>query len=78
MTTLATGPRTIRTMCPMNCHPTLCGMLVTVEGGRLLDVRGDPDNPDSRGQVDDYAVLKFSATREVNKRVTVPARGRDD
>ena len=41
--------RTIRTMCPMNCHPTLCGMLVDVEEGRLVDVRGDPDNPDSRG-----------------------------
>ena len=26
---------TARTMCPMNCHPTFCGMLATVEGGRL-------------------------------------------
>jgi anaerobic selenocysteine-containing dehydrogenase len=33
----------------MNCHPTLCGMLVDVEGGRVVGVRGDPDNPDSRG-----------------------------
>jgi anaerobic selenocysteine-containing dehydrogenase len=42
--------RTIRTMCPMNCHPTFCGMLVEVSGeGRLLRVRGDQDNPDSRG-----------------------------
>ena len=23
----------IRTMCPMNCHPTLCGMLAEVRGG---------------------------------------------
>jgi anaerobic selenocysteine-containing dehydrogenase len=36
-------------MCPMNCHPTLCGMLVDVEDGRVAGVRGDPDNPDSRG-----------------------------
>lgn len=36
-------------MCPMNCHPTLCGMLADVEDGRLVGVRGDPDNPDSRG-----------------------------
>ena len=42
---MATGRRTVRTMCPMNCHPTLCGMLVTVEDGRLLEVAGDPDNP---------------------------------
>ena len=41
--------RTYRTMCPMNCHPTLCGMLVDVEDGRLKGLRGDPDNPDSRG-----------------------------
>src|SRR5678809_1412403 len=41
--------RTIRTMCPMNCHPTLCGMLVDVEDGRLVGVRGDHDNPDSQG-----------------------------
>src|SRR3989449_444671 len=41
--------RVIRTMCPMNCHPTLCGMLVEVEDGRVTRVTGDPDNPDSRG-----------------------------
>jgi len=41
--------RTIRTMCPMNCHPTLCGMLVHVDDGRVTRVSGDPDNPDSRG-----------------------------
>src|SRR6058998_1506087 len=42
--------RTVRTMCPMNCHPTFCGMLVDVaDDGRVLAVNGDPDNPDSRG-----------------------------
>src|SRR2546422_389754 len=41
--------RVIRTMCPMNCHPTVCGMLVEVEDGRVTRVTGDPDNPDSRG-----------------------------
>ncbi|MFJ4037754.1 HU family DNA-binding protein [Microbacterium sp. NPDC090007] len=33
----------------------------------VLNIR---DDPNARGHVDDYAVLKFSATREVNKRVT--------
>ena len=34
----------------MNCHPTFCGMLVDVsDEGRVLSVKGDPDNPDSRG-----------------------------
>jgi anaerobic selenocysteine-containing dehydrogenase len=81
MTTLATGPRTIRTMCPMNCHPTLCGMLVTVEGGRLLDVRGDPDNPDSRG----FLCVRGRASREIvdnPRRLVQPLvrarRGADD
>jgi len=33
----------------MNCHPTLCGMLVEVDDGQVTRVTGDPDNPDSRG-----------------------------
>ncbi|PWJ16528.1 molybdopterin-containing oxidoreductase family protein [Jannaschia seohaensis] len=37
-----------RTMCPMNCHPTACGMEVTVEGDRVTIV-GDESNPDSQG-----------------------------
>jgi anaerobic selenocysteine-containing dehydrogenase len=44
-----TAPRVVRTMCPMNCHPTFCGMLVEVEGGKLKTVSGDKDNPDSQG-----------------------------
>jgi anaerobic selenocysteine-containing dehydrogenase len=50
-----------RTMCPMNCHPTLCGMLVEVDDGRLLGVRGDPDNPDSRG----FLCIRGQASREI-------------
>lgn len=52
---------THRTMCPMNCHPTLCGMLVDVEDGRVTGVRGDPDNPDSRG----FLCLRGQATPEI-------------
>ena len=52
---------TIRTMCPMNCFPTLCGMLVEVEDGRLVGVRGDPDNPDSRG----FLCIRGQASREI-------------
>ena len=57
----ASGRRIVRTMCPMNCHPTLCGMLVTVEDGRLLEVAGDPDNPDSRG----FLCVRGHASREI-------------
>ncbi len=53
--------RVIRTMCPMNCHPTLCGMLVEVEDGQVVRVSGDPDNPDSRG----FLCIRGQAAREI-------------
>lgn len=40
---------TITTMCPMNCHPTYCGMRVTITNGQFQSLTGDPDNPDSQG-----------------------------
>ena len=57
--TRATG--VFRTMCPMNCHPTLCGMLATVDDGKLVGVKGDPDNPDSRG----FLCVRGQASREI-------------
>src|SRR4026209_1125219 len=63
--------RTIRTMCPMNCHPTLCGMLVDVENGRLVGVRGDKENPDSQG----FLCVRGQASREIidnPKRILYP------
>jgi len=53
--------RTIRTMCPMNCHPTLCGMLVDIDKGRLVDVRGDKENPDSQG----FLCVRGHAAQEI-------------
>jgi anaerobic selenocysteine-containing dehydrogenase len=53
--------RRVRTMCPMNCHPTLCGMVVDVEDGRLVGVAGDPENPDSHG----FLCVRGQASREV-------------
>lgn len=53
--------RTIPTMCPMNCHPTLCGMLVDIEDGRLAGVRGDRDNPDSQG----FLCVRGQAARQI-------------
>jgi anaerobic selenocysteine-containing dehydrogenase len=45
----------------MNCHPTLCGMLVEVEDGRVLRVMGDKDNPDSQG----FLCIRGQASREI-------------
>jgi len=51
----------LRTMCPMNCHPTQCGMLVEVEDERVVSIKGDPENPDSRG----FLCVRGRATREI-------------
>jgi anaerobic selenocysteine-containing dehydrogenase len=51
----------IRTMCPMSCHPTLCGMLAEVRNGRLVGVSGDEANPDSEG----FLCVRGKASREV-------------
>jgi len=45
----------------MNCHPTLCGMRVEVEDGRLLGVSGDEENPDSQG----FLCIRGQAAREI-------------
>ncbi len=54
-------PRVIRTMCPMSCHPTLCGMLAEVQDGKLLRVMGDKENPDSQG----FLCVRGRASHEV-------------
>ncbi len=48
-------------MCPMNCAPTLCGMNVTVEDGRLTQVKGDKGNPDSKG----FLCVRGQAAHEI-------------
>ena len=45
----ATSRHSVRTMCPMNCNPTYCGMVVDVEDDRVVAIRGDKENPDSQG-----------------------------
>jgi anaerobic selenocysteine-containing dehydrogenase len=45
----------------MNCHPTYCGMEVDVEDDKVVAVRGDPDNPDSRG----FLCLRGHAAQEI-------------
>jgi anaerobic selenocysteine-containing dehydrogenase len=39
---------TVRAACPHDC-PDTCGMLVDVDDGKAVAVRGDPDNPVTRG-----------------------------
>src|SRR5580704_8585070 len=41
-------PITVRGVCPHDC-PDTCGMLTDVQDGKAVAVRGDPDNPVTRG-----------------------------
>ncbi|MEM8751891.1 MAG: molybdopterin-dependent oxidoreductase, partial [Pseudomonadota bacterium] len=61
------APRTIRTMCPMNCHPTLCGMEVEIDAEGGVSIRGDETNPDSQG----FLCMRGGAAHEI---VGNPAR----
>ena len=40
--------RVVRAACPHDC-PDTCAMLVTVENGRAIDIRGAPDHPPTDG-----------------------------
>lgn len=65
--------RQVKTMCPMNCHPTQCGMNVQVAGNRLLGVAGDPHHPESKG----FLCVRGRATREIfdnSQRLLTPLR----
>src|SRR5690242_17987818 len=67
------GKRQITTMCPMNCLPTQCGMTVEVEGNKLVSLKGDPHNPDSRG----FLCIRGRASQEIfenPKRLLHPQR----
>lgn len=55
------GKRQITTMCPMNCMPTQCGMTVEVEENRLISLKGDAQNPDSKG----FLCMRGHATQEI-------------
>jgi anaerobic selenocysteine-containing dehydrogenase len=44
----AAARRVVRAACPHDC-PDTCAMLVTVENGRAIDIRGAPDHPPTAG-----------------------------
>ena len=67
------GKRQITTMCPMNCLPTQCGMVVEIEENQLLSLKGDRHNPDSQG----FLCIRGRATHEIfenPKRLLRPLR----
>ncbi|HSC22709.1 MAG TPA: molybdopterin oxidoreductase family protein [Casimicrobiaceae bacterium] len=58
--------RVVRAACPHDC-PDTCAMLVTVENGRAVDIRGAPDHPPTDGtlctKVARYLDRTYSADR---------------
>jgi anaerobic selenocysteine-containing dehydrogenase len=78
----ATGSsRTIRGACPHDC-PDTCALLVTVEDGRAIEVRGAPDHPPTSGalctKVAHYLERTYSDQRVLHpmKRVGRKGEGR--
>jgi len=64
--------RTVRSACPFDC-PSGCGLLVTVEGERVVRVTGDPDHPHSRGRLCPK-MLNYERTVHSPRRLTTPLR----
>jgi anaerobic selenocysteine-containing dehydrogenase len=58
--------KVVRAACPHDC-PDTCAMLVTVEDGLAVDVRGDPEHPFTRGglcvKVNNYEQRVYSPER---------------
>jgi anaerobic selenocysteine-containing dehydrogenase len=68
----------VRSVCPFDC-PDACGLLVEVEGGRALGVRGDPEHPWSRGtlcpKMNGYERSVHSPDRLLHPLVRAGAKG---
>jgi len=61
---------THRSTCPFDC-PDTCGLLVEVEDGRAVAVKGDPEHPHSRGTLCPKMV-QYQDTVHSPRRLTTP------
>ena len=68
----------VRAACPHDC-PDTCAMLVTVEDGRAVSVRGDPDHPFTRGglcvKVNNYEQRVYSPDRVLHPLMRSGSKG---
>lgn len=62
----------VRSVCPFDC-PDTCGLLVTVENGRAVGVKGDPEHPYTRGLLCPKMV-HYEQTVHSPRRLTTPLR----
>jgi anaerobic selenocysteine-containing dehydrogenase len=70
--------RIVRAACPHDC-PDTCAMLVTVEDGRAIDIRGAPDHPPTAGtlctKVAHYLDRTYSPDRVLHPMRRIGAKG---
>jgi anaerobic selenocysteine-containing dehydrogenase len=66
----------IKTSCNRDC-PDACGIVATVESGRVLRLQGDPDHPVTRGFLC-YRTSRFLERQYDPRRVTTPLLRRGD
>ncbi len=61
-----------RSICPLDC-PDTCALLVSVEAGRVRQLRGDPEHPVTRGFVCEK-VAKYADRQYSSERLLYPQR----
>ena len=69
---------TKKTICPLDC-PDSCGMLATIEGGKVVSLAGDPDHPYTNGficrKMRRYPERVYSPERILYPQIRVGAKG---
>ena len=70
-----------KTICPLDC-PDTCGMIATVENGRVVSLKGDPDHPYTRGvicrKMRGYPARLHGPDRLLHPLIRVGAKGAAD
>ena len=66
-----------KTACPRDC-PDACGLIATIEGGRVVRLQGDPDHPVTQGFIC-HRTSRFPDHQNSARRLTKPLlrRGKD-
>ena len=66
--------QTFRSTCPRDCYDA-CGLMVQTENGSIIQVKGDPDHPVSRGKLCRKCSIGYNSLwLDSDKRLTKPLR----
>jgi anaerobic selenocysteine-containing dehydrogenase len=67
-----------KTICPLDC-PDTCGLVATLESGKITTIQGDPDHPVTRGficrKMRHYAKRLYSKNRLLYPQIRVGKKG---